>query len=68
MESRVSSDCSRNIHRPSTHEKEANQKENTVGKIAKRPQIATDSKIYVYSDIERGVFLFQNVIILRQRK
>ena len=68
MESRVSSDYTRNIHRPSTPEKEVNQKENTVGKIAKRPQIATDSEIYVYSDIERGVFLFQNVIILRQRK
>ena len=42
MESRVSSNRSGNIHRPSTPEKEVNQKKkkNTVGKkIAKRRQI-----------------------------
>ena len=39
MESRVSSNCTCNIHRPSTPEKEVNRKENTVGKIAKRRQI-----------------------------
>ena len=32
----VSSNCTRNIHRPSTPEKEVNWKENTAGKIAKR--------------------------------
>ena len=35
MESRVSSNCTRNIHRPSAPEKEVNWKENTAGKIAK---------------------------------
>ena len=40
--SRVSNNCTRNIHRPSTPEKEVNWKENTAGKIAKRRQIATD--------------------------
>ena len=36
VESRAYSHCKRNIVRPSTPEKEANRKENTVGKIAKR--------------------------------
>ena len=40
MESRVSSNCTRYIHEPCTPEKEANRKENTVRKIAKRRQIA----------------------------
>ena len=39
MECRISSNCTRNIHRPSTTKKEVNRKENTVGKIAKRRQI-----------------------------
>ena len=39
VESKVSSNRTRNIHRPSTPEKEVNQRENTVGKIAKRRQI-----------------------------
>ena len=43
LESQVSSNCTRNTHRPSTPEKEVNRKENTVGKIAKRRLIATDS-------------------------
>ena len=34
MESRVSSNCTRNINRLSTPEKEVNRKENTVGKIS----------------------------------
>ena len=34
MESKVSSNYTRNIHRRSTAEKEINRKENTVGKIA----------------------------------
>ena len=34
MESRVSSNCTRNVHRLSTPEKEVNRKENTVGKIS----------------------------------
>ena len=38
MESRVSSNCMRNIHRPSTPEKEVNRKENTLWKIAKKRQ------------------------------
>ena len=38
MESSVSSSCTRNIHWPSTAEKEVNRKENTVWKIAKRRQ------------------------------
>ena len=39
MESTVSSNYTRNIHRPSTPEKEVNRKENTVNKIAKGRQI-----------------------------
>ena len=39
MESRVSSNYTRNIHRPFAPEKEVKRKENTVGKIAKRRQI-----------------------------
>ena len=35
-ESKLSSRCTRNIHRPSRPEKEANRKENTVQKITKR--------------------------------
>ena len=46
MESRVSSNCTRNINRPSPPEKEVNRKENTVGKIAKK---ATDSKVHACS-------------------
>ena len=36
MKSRVSSNRTRNIHRPSTPEKEVNRKENTVGKATDR--------------------------------
>ena len=39
MESRVASNCTPNIHRPSSPEKEVNRKVNTVGKITKRRQI-----------------------------
>ena len=39
MESRVSSNCTRNISEPFTPEYEVNRKENTVEKIAKRRQI-----------------------------
>ena len=39
MESGVSRNCFRNIHRPSTLEKEVNRKGNTVGKIARRRKI-----------------------------
>ena len=38
MESRVSSNCTRNIHWPPTAEKEVNRKGNTLWKIAKRRQ------------------------------
>ena len=58
----VSSNCTRNIHRPSTPEKEVNWKENTAGKIAKRRQIATDSKVYACSDIYLGEVLFHYVM------
>ena len=49
MESRVSSNSTRNIYRPSTPEKEVNRKENTMGKIARRWQIRkfTHSQIYI---------------------
>ena len=56
MESRASSNCTRNIYRPSTAEKEVNRKENTVGKTATRRQIATDSKVYAYSDLNEVLF------------
>ena len=39
IESRVSSNCTRNIHSPPTPEKEVNRKENIAGKIARRRQI-----------------------------
>ena len=39
MKSRVSSNCTRSIHRPSTPEKEVNWKGDTVGKIAYRRKI-----------------------------
>ena len=42
----------------STPEKEVNRKENTEGKIAKRRQIATDSKVNACSDIDLGEVLF----------
>ena len=35
MESRVSSNCNRNIYRRSTPEEEVNRKEDTLGKIAR---------------------------------
>ena len=62
MESRASSNCTRNIYRPSTAEKEVNRKENTVGKTATRRQIATDSKVYAYSDTDLNEVLFHYVI------
>ena len=62
MESRVSSYCTRNIHRPSTPEKEVKRKENIVGLIAKRRQIATDSKVYACSDIYLGEVLFHYIM------
>ena len=63
MESRASSNCTRNIYRPSTAEKEVNRKENTVGKTATRRQIATDSKVYAYSDTDLGEVLFHYVML-----
>ena len=58
MESRVSGNCTRNIHRPSAPEKEVNRKENTVGKIANR----TASKVYTCSDIDLGEVLVHYVM------
>ena len=46
MESRVSSNCNRNIYGHSTPEEEVNRKEDTLGKIAKGRQIATNSNVY----------------------
>ena len=62
MESWVSSNCTRNIFRPSTPEKEVNREENTVGKITNRRQIATDSKVYACSDTDFGEVLFYYVL------
>ena len=62
VESRAYSHWKRNIVRPSTPEKEANRKENTVGKIAKRWQIATDWKVYVCLDIDLGEVLFHYAV------
>ena len=62
MGSRVSSNCTRNIHGPFTPEKEVKRKENIVGIIAKRRQIATDSKVYACSDIYLGEVLFHYVM------
>ena len=47
MEFKVCSNHTRNIHRPSTSEKEVKKSKNTVGKIAKRRLIAIDSRVYV---------------------
>ena len=60
MESSVSSNCTRNIHWPSTAEKEVNRKENTVP--VKDCQEAIESKIYACSDIDLGEVLFHNVM------
>ena len=46
MESRASSYCTRNIHRPFTPEKEVNRKD-TVGKIAKRRQIRKSTRAQI---------------------
>ena len=62
MESWVSSNCTRNIYRPSTPEKEVNREENTLGKINNRRQIATDSKVYACSDTDFGEVLFYYVL------
>ena len=62
MESRVSSNCTRNIHGPSAPEKEVNRKEDTPEKIAKRRQIATDLKIYAYPNTDLSEFLFNNIL------
>ena len=62
MESRVSSNCTRNIHGPSAPEKEVNRKEDTPEKIAKRRQIATDLKIYAYSNTDLSEVLFNNIL------
>ena len=74
MESWVSSNCTRNIYRPSTPEKEVNREENTVGKITNRRQIATDSKVYACSDTDwrssillRAVFATKKIGIFRAR-
>ena len=66
MESKVFSNCSCDIHRPSTPEKEVNRKENTVGKIAKRRLIATDSKVYACSDVDLGEVLFHYALFCYQ--
>ena len=62
MESWVSSNCTRNIYRPSTPEKEVNREENTLGKINNRRQIATDSKVYACSDTDFGEVPFYYVL------
>lgn len=62
MECGVSSNCACKIHRLSTLEKEVNRKENTVGKIAKRRQIATDSKVYACPSKDLGEVLFHYVV------
>ena len=62
MESRVSSNCTCNIHGPSAPEKEVNRKEDTPGKITKRQQIATDLKIYPYSNTDLSEVLFNNIL------
>ena len=51
IKSRVSRNFYRNIHKPSTPEKEVNRKENTVGKIAKRLQI----RKYVYACLDTNL-------------
>ena len=56
MESWFSSNCTRNIHRPSKPEKEVNRKENTLGNIAKK------AKVYSCSDIDLGEVLFHYVM------
>ena len=46
--------------------KEVNRKENTVGKIAKRRLIATDSKVYACSDVDLGEVLFHYALFCYQ--
>ena len=59
MESRVSSNCTRKIHRPCAPEKEINRKGNTVGKICQK---ATDSKVYASLDTDLGEVSFHYVM------
>ena len=63
MESRVSSNCTCNIHRLSS-EKEVNWKENTVGKIARRRQIQKSTHDQILIEWSAGQ-LSQIVKILR---
>ena len=60
MESRVSINCTRNIHRPSTPEKMSTEKE-----ISWKEK-ATDSKVYAYSDIDLGEVLFHYVMFFEK--
>ena len=64
MESRVCSNCTRYVHRPSTPGKEVNRTENTVRKIAtqKATDTATYSKVYACSDIDLGEVLINYVM------
>ena len=71
MESRVSSNCTRNIHRPSTVEKEVNRNENTVGKIAKRRQLRkfTHAQIQMLANFYSIMYCFstKKIRIFRAR-
>ena len=59
MESSVSSNCTRNIHWPSTAEKEVNRKRKHRVKDC---QETTESKVYACSDIDLGEVLFHYVM------
>ena len=51
MESRICSNCTRYVHRPSTPGKEVNGTENTVRKIAKRRQIPRHIRKFTLAQI-----------------
>ena len=65
MESRVSSNCTHNIHRPSMPEEEVNRKENIEGKDCQK---VTDLKFYTCSDTDLDEVLFHCVILYATEK
>ena len=63
MESRDSSDCTRNIHRPFTPEKDVTKKKPPWERLPK----ATDSKVHGCLDTDFGEVLFHYVIFTTKK-
>ena len=65
MESGVSSNCTCDIHRPSTPKNEVNRKENTVERSLRK---ATDSKAEACSYIDLGEVLSHYVMFCTENR